>query len=586
MLAENNISYAVLVLNDYLNKNYISVFDVFNTVDISFRYGSGAWTKEFGGYTSGVNPTINERGELLTATMWGKGWATIKTCCNTSYGIESKNPTLDTPKEILDDLIVNYLNLSFGGANTHWGIGNKVENVHAALSITNLTAPYLDNFTVINRLCDLVNAYAQGLGAPEASIHWRVDPSANLYVKKIDANHSDGNWNKWWRTDQAGSTLTVTEDMILYDFQKHIEEYANKIVLCTAFRKPAYDIWNEDNGPVWGTVDCTATYDNTQKVVGSHSLLVQPNNEPALGLAYYPSNRAAGWDLTKCGSQNTIPTINFYVRANDTNCFGFPIYLFTDCVAIGGATNDYYWSYLDEYMEPRADKWIHVSLPVGPYYALDPSLQKGDETDEFEWNAVSSGLLNWNNINGIVLIAGGVNTYDKWFDDLHFSGKIIREAYDASEITATQKEHQRTVRNDVALDDTLKAAGDSGTAARLAYAELLRRALSPVVGKIRIPLAEDVLPGHWVHGHACHKSDGSYRVDSDFRVKEVRHQFTVRGASTVLNLTDDVTNSHAFAAPDQMSLLLEYAGALGHAEAKNLKVSGIDFEIPRLTKSY
>jgi len=69
-------------------------------------------------------------------------------------------------------------------------------------------------------------------------------------------------------------------------------------------------------------------------------------------------------------------------------------------------------------------------------------------------------------------------------------------------------------------------------------------------------------------------------------VKEVRHQFTARGASTVLNLTDDTTNSHAFAAPDQMSLLLEYAGALGHAEAKNLKVSGIDFEIPRLTKSY
>ncbi len=54
----------------------------------------------------------------------------------------------------------------------------------------------------------------------------------------------------------------------------------------------------------------------------------------------------------------------------------------------------------------------------------------------------------------------------------------------------------------------------------------------------------------------------------------------------MLNLTDDVTNTHAFAAPDQMSLLQEYAGALGHAEAKNLKASGIDFTIDRLAKAY
>jgi len=55
---------------------------------------------------------------------------------------------------------------------------------------------------------------------------------------------------------------------------------------------------------------------------------------------------------------------------------------------------------------------------------------------------------------------------------------------------------------------------------------------------------------------------------------------------TIWNVTDDITNSHAFAAPTAYSLLMEYAGALGHAEARDLKGSGIDTLIPRLTKSY
>jgi len=72
----------------------------------------------------------------------------------------------------------------------------------------------------------------------------------------------------------------------------------------------------------------------------------------------------------------------------------------------------------------------------------------------------------------------------------------------------------------------------------------------------------------------------------DYRIKELKHTFQLPYPFTDLNLTSDVTNSHAFGAPTAHSILMEYAGALGMAEARDLKGSGIDTLIPRLTKSY
>lgn len=152
------------------------------------------------------------------------------------------------------------------------------------------------------------------------------------------------------------------------------------------------------------------------------------------------------------------------------------------------------------------------------------------------------------------------------------------------------------IRNDVAVDGTLKASDDAGLAARIARAELLRRAQTPIVGMIRIPMTATLLPGQTVHIHACLKKGynltdaNAFKIDKDFRVKELRH-IIGQGArygrfETQLNLTDDVTNSHAFGAATQQSLLMEYAGALGHAEARDLKGSGIDPLIPRLSKAY
>ncbi len=221
---------------------------------------------------------------------------------------------------------------------------------------------------------------------------------------------------------------------------------------------------------------------------------------------------------------------------------------------------------------------------MGPYFYVEQTeVNKG-------WTATNSP--DWSDINWIGVGMRANTTDDLYIDDLHLSGVVVREARDASEITLN-KTYMKVIRNDTAVNDTLKdgIAGqtDTGTAARLARAELLRRSQTPIVAKIRIPLAVDLLPGHWVHTHACQKSDDSYRIDKDFRVKEVTHVINstlTHGFQSYLNLTDDTINAHAFGAPDAYSLLMDYAGALGHSEARDLKGGALDNLIPRLTETY
>jgi hypothetical protein len=559
------------------------VFDAFDTLDLRLRYGSDSWTKVFTGRVTTVMPQlIPGVGEVLEALAWGEGNALVKTHCDEAYGVESlNNPTLDTPTEIIEDLITNHINKEFGGAASGYSIGDKVETINYpdggnTFSITHLNSQYLNNFVNINNVCSLANAYAQGLGTPEVSIHWFVDPSGNLYVKKIDDDHSDGNWDRYWGgtagTDpgtQASSTIVVKEDMLLYDFRKNVEEYANAIVLSSLLRKPSEDKVCEGGASLWGQAGggTGISDDATNYVVGANS--VKQTTNGAVTNLYYPSAKNAGWNLNNFGSQNTIPTLNFYIRMN-TELADLDVHLYT-------SAGNCYYSDLDGKMA-SAGKFYYFSLPIGKYHNF--------KTD-FEW--VASGAPDWANINWIEFEWDGVDDDYIHIDDIHFSGVVVREARDTSEISAHDL-WQKVIRNDTATNDTLIASDDSGTAAQLCYAELLRRSQTPIVSMIQIPMAVDLLPGQTVHPKACQKSNGDYRVDADYRVKEhtilIGQAARFGGFESRLNLTSDVTNSHAFGVPSQYSLLMEYAGALGHSEARNLKGGGMDNLIPRLSKNY
>jgi len=67
------------------------------------------------------------------------------------------------------------------------------------------------------------------------------------------------------------------------------------------------------------------------------------------------------------------------------------------------------------------------------------------------------------------------------------------------------------------------------------------------------------------------------------RIKELTHHVSKEGYVTHVNLTSDLWNTHAVGIPSAWGILMDHAGALGHAEARDLKASGIDTGIPRLT---
>ena len=567
----NNISYAVLQLNDYKSKNYEAIFDTFDTLDINFRYGNDAWTKVFSGTNSTLEPHIDESGETLAVSAWGKGWCLQKTHCNRSYGVESQYPTINTSQKVWDDLVDNMIEKSYGGAVTGYSITK--DRAGGTTSFTYLESPYKSNFDILNATMDICTAQAAG----GAGHQWFMDTGTppELRIRAIDSD-ANANWRKYWKVTQAASTLEVTKDMILYDFKNNVEEYANSIVLCTAFRKPAYDYWTEQATPtaIWGRSDVNLELLGNVAIekVGTYCMSIR-YDQAGGGNAkcYYPSTKDANWDLTAIGSEKSIPTLNFYARRSNTLSV-FSVGLYT--------TNDANYYGCDVKGElASADIWYHLSLPIGPYYDYDESLTT------FRWTGAGAAE-DWSNIDYIQFTFESTNqTHYAYLDDLHFAGKIVREAKDAAEIAA-HNEYQRVIRNDTAVDDTMEATDDSGTAAQLLYAELLRRASTPIVGVIQTPLIVDILPGQWVHIHASKKMDGTFRIDTDMRVLEIQHIFALPFPKTILSLTDDLTNSHAFSVPTVHGLLMEYAGALGHAEAKNLKGAGIDNRITKLSKSY
>lgn len=567
---ENAISYVLLSANDYKGKNYIANIDAFTVIKVSTRYAGDAWTQVFGGVTERIGPKLSETGQTLELTAYGYGRALRNTHCVSNYGKESEDPLLDTPHEIWDDIIDNQINLSFGGAATGYAITKNKIAPAALPSINFLEGGYRNAFTVINNVLTAYQGYRNGL----SGMHWFVDESNNLFINTIAAHENDASgWPTWWRTDQAGSTLVEGVDFNNTFFHKKVTDFANKIVLYCDLRKPGTDVWTEDGGPVWGNDGLTSVgYEVTEFIVGSHSLECKDGGV-GHGDAYYPSTEDAAWDFTKIGSPENPPTINFYLwKDDDFDELSSTLRLFTT-----DHDNDYYESAFSAWTEPD-DEWIHRSLTVGPYW------KSKDESRIERWAKVNNA--DWANINGLsfyIIGQFGFTAY-LYIDDLHFAGKIIREAYNSTNITAND-EVQKILRYDVAVDDSLTAADDTGTAGQLAYGELLTRQVIPTVGIFTTPLAEDVLPGQLIHIHSDWYSAGNWRINSDFRVKEAIHSFIPnKPATTTWDVTSDVLNTFVPGYNDALSTYHKIMHT--DPDLKNMKTTGLDPYVTRLSLDY
>lgn len=570
---ENAVALAKIAAWNIDATNFIANLDTFDNLKIYFRYGVAAWTKYFDGIIEDANPILKQNNDqTVVCTAYGKGRALRNTHCNTSYGKESENPTIDTPGEIWTDLVDNYVEKSFGGAATGYTLGLAPNN-GTLPTINHLFNPYRPCIDVLNETLLLIQAHRAGL----TGHHWIVGTDGTLRVKRMGSDILG--WFQWWNTNRAGSTLVEGTHFIDYSFSKRVrsKDFANKIILATDLRKPGYDYWTENQSALWGTTDANLT-DSATCIVGSKSLLIEPSHAANPAYAVYPSAKNAAWDFTKIGSQNSPPTLNFYIRRNKASAGNNDVVtLYT--AGVDGA-GDYFrlYSGFNTHVGVN-DKFVFLSLPIGLYHDAH------QETQGRRWIATNGiAAADWANINWIEFrMEGGDQTQDLFIDDLHFTGKIIREAYNSTNITAND-EHQKIVRMNSSVEDSMKQTDDSGMAARLAYAELLRAQTTPRVGTVKLYGIVDILPGQWVHIHA-EKTNGTYRINDDFRVKQVQQQFLgFHEFYTTLSLTDDLLNTFAKGPAELVSGY--YKTVFTDPEAQSLKTTGVDPLVPRLTIDY
>lgn len=564
---ENSFSTALLLGNDSDSYFYPNIVEALDLIKIWFKYQSDeSYTQVFEGLTYTAQPTVGDSEPQIRILARGLGYALNATHCNTNYGAESSNSSLNTPKEIWQDLVDNYINKSFGGSATGYSLTKtKIANIASALSISFLNSPYQTNREIIDRVCQVVCAYQDGSAGP----HYFVDTSGNLIINTIGSHENPTEWPDWWNTNQAGSTLEQGVDFISYVIPEKAEEFANKVVFLTDFRRPGYDYWTNNHSSLWGSSHLTLTDESTVKLVGTHSLRLATDAGPETKECWYPNAKNWGYDISKWGSEKTIPDLGMYVRRSGA----------IQELWIGLITSTNNWFYRDIAGEiTNANEWYHLSYPVGPYHGRTETF-KG-----VQWTKVNNA--DWTNINYIRIVATwGIETY-VYIDDLHFGrGKIIREAYNSTSITAN-KEDQAILISRTAMDDSGIATDDSGMAARYAYAELLRRQKIPLTIRFNVRLKPAMLPGQKIHVHACKTSGGSFNVDKNFRMLNVTHTMTEsQGGITTVTATDDLTNTFPLTTLDERRLITEYI-LVNNKEALDMRGGEVDLLIPHLAKDY
>jgi hypothetical protein len=208
-----------------------------------------------------------------------------------------------------------------------------------------------------------------------------------------------------------------------------------------------------------------------------------------------------------------------------------------------------------------------------------------EENKLFRWTS-SSANADWANINGLSFTSqGDPGEFDLFIDDLHFSGKAIREAVDTSEVT-DHKEYQHVILSRTPLDDSCIASDDSGLAGQLCYGELLRRVTPPGTFTCTVSFRPFIKPGEYWTVYAGKTKTGTYKVNgSDFRTLQYTHHISEQGLTTDLILTDDVLNSFPLSKLDARAVLNEYL-LENNSKATDMQGGEVDLLIPHLRKTY
>jgi len=587
VLRENAASNLVMVVNDYKSKSFLGKCDVGDNVKVEFRYKdqTNSYTQLFGGWIRDAQPHLDlQQGELLTVNALGYGSALVNMKVREQYGSQSENSSLNTISEVLTDatygIIPKYVNKVMGSATDS---GYSIDTTKVADLTSDFRYLFFVGKPATKCLVDMLDLMSAA-NVPNAGAHWTVVPSgttAYLCLATIGAHENPPAdvWPTWWNTDQAGSTIEVAKDMVVQDFIKKRSE-ANYILTVGDFRRPVRgDNWTENSSASWGDDTSAVSSDENGAglyKIGSYSIKGSIASDLDIGGIYYPSSANMSLDTTKLGTERVIPHLRFYIRRNSAVHMSPGPFLELGTGAV--ADDHYYHKYLTDVLAD-ADKWYHVSWPIGQYYDLD-------QTDaEFQWGVSNSP--SWADIDYIEFFfkCTGSNAAI-YVDGLNIVGVVTRAAYDSG-LYPTQKCKMKFYRDNVPKDDSLVASDDTGQLAQFLKADLYRSVPEPIVGQIVIPMQPTIKAGQPAHIHGCKKSDGTFRVDKNMRFTQVRHHFGEDAALSYLTLTDDVKNSRPRQLRDQYNKLLEaLAPGFQDRGRASLIAGDIDVEQDILAKSY
>jgi hypothetical protein len=555
---ENNFDLATIVLSD--TSLYDGTVTAGTAVQLDVKDASESYPAlpMFKGEVRFLVPDITKDGRTLTLSCFGSGFGLGEMLVGAEYGSTSIHPSIDTPTEIVTDIINNYVKkiLAVATSGFDYTVLTTVAN-----SIPYINFPYKTANASLNDLVDLVTAQEAG----DPGIHWIVTTDNVLHMKFISATQTG--WTKWYGgddNDDDQATLTYGEDYTSINLEKMGSE-CNYLMYYGKWRRPSNgDYWTEGTASLWDSeTEGEPTDDNTtgQYRVNNYSIKLGPTGN----VAWYPAAQNAAWNFTGFSDFN-VPTLNFYILKH-----GSP-----DNVSVRLYTSNadlmlnYYAKTLQAGMANN-DVFYHFSLPVGPYY------RTADST--FEWTTVGTAP-NWSQINFIYFgWAGDAGDYI-CIDGLYFGdADICRVAWNSSLPGGVAR--MKLITDNVGKDDSLKSGTpgttDQGLMALLAYSELSRLQKEALVGTVLTPMIKDALPGQL------------FRIqETPFRVTKIVHNIdATKGYTSTFSITDDVINGRARLRYEDINKI--YAAIRPEFQdraSSSLKLGTCDWRITPLIEDY
>jgi hypothetical protein len=581
---ENGIDAATIDFADTAAAHWIADFDVGDPVLIQVKDETDlSWTTLLRGR---IAPAADAKtpAEIMHLKCEGNGWPLAYMMVANEYGSQVST-SYDTIGEIVTDIINEYVEDTFrGGAATGHNFDLEIDSATLTETARYMSFPYVPAYKAINEALEIF----QGVRGANAGAHWVVDTSATpkLYVQRIFAHSAQAVADGWTSNynivgADGGAGFRQRQDFTTFSFPKQTKE-ANYVLYYGAWRHPCpVDKFTENNASEWAGVKlvagtaATINNDGTTKTYGDYSIEVVSETGTGSGegvRAWYPKTYNLSLDITKVRGNYNGAAINMLIYPDsNVDVDGSATNAVPPFVIIGTG-NPTAGNWFFKTIPPlHTATWNTVSMPIGPNTG---------------W--VNNAAADWTDIDYVgVEFFNEAGTPVLNIDGLHFSGYVNRVVKQAAAYSAGDPCLMKVVTDDYGKDDVIADNDKTGTISKLAYAEYLRSASTPIIGTFTTPLVKDLWPGQVISVYAKEYSTGNYRISDSFRVTEFTHVIGDSGWFTIWKVTNDLLNTHTSPAYNSINRnLAAVRPGTQDMQAASMKMREIDITQPRLVNTY